>query len=365
MDNTCNSNNGFQLISKYRSAIMGISALWILFFHSWLPLLDNPTNAGIYIIYFLERLIKRIGFCGVDIFLLLSGLGLTFAIKKGSLLKFYFRRLHRILPVFIIIAIVRAFVEHWSITQFLGNISGYNFYMSNVYSFLWFVTAIVTLYLFFPLYYKIFCKAKNKYIVTGTAILIWFIASVLLRNTMRIDLFAFTNRIPIFLIGVHFGYITQNYKQLVFKKWVYAVLTLVFAAGITLAFFYNFQGFTLILPQGNTCLPNFLIAISFPFLLSKLLDLLNRKVPKAEKLFVTILGFFGLFSLELYSVQDWLLKAIPYLIYFEWPYWLINLTSFIVITAISWVLSILIKYFWELIDFIINRKNAKTENISK
>ena len=360
-----NSNNGFQLISKYRSAIMGFSALWILFFHTWVPLIDNSPNVFVYCLYFSERVLQRIGFCGVDIFLLLSGLGLTYAIRKGSLLQFYFRRFKRILPVFFIVAIVRCFVEHWSLTTFLGNISGFNFYVHDIYSFLWFVTAIVTLYLLFPLYYKLFCKVKNKYLVTGIAILVWFIASVLVRDIMRLDLFAFTNRIPIFLVGIHFGYITQNNKQLVFKKWIYAVLTVVFAAGVILAFFYNFRGFSIILPQGNCFLPNFLIAISLPFLLAKLLDILDRKAPKAGKIFVAFFAFFGAFSFELYCVQDWLMDAIPYLVYFEWPGILINVTSFLIISAISWVLSVIIKYLWEFIDKISKRKNAKTENISK
>ena len=71
--------HGLDLISKYRGAIMGFAALWILFFHEWVTLFVN-NQVGVNI----EGYLKRIGFCGVDIFLLLSGIGLTFAIRKGQ-----------------------------------------------------------------------------------------------------------------------------------------------------------------------------------------------------------------------------------------------------------------------------------------
>ena len=87
--------HGLDLISKYRGAIMGFAALWILFFHEWVTLFVN-NQVGVNI----EGYLKRIGFCGVDIFLLLSGIGLTFAIRKGNVLTFYYRRIKRILLPF-------------------------------------------------------------------------------------------------------------------------------------------------------------------------------------------------------------------------------------------------------------------------
>lgn len=73
------------VISKYRKAIMGFAALWILAMHEWRLLIPYGES-------FWERevFLKDIGFCGVDIFLLLSGMGLTYAIKKSSVGRFYF-----------------------------------------------------------------------------------------------------------------------------------------------------------------------------------------------------------------------------------------------------------------------------------
>lgn len=148
--------HGLDLISKYRGAIMGFAALWILFFHEWVTLFVN-NQVGVNI----EGYLKRIGFCGVDIFLLLSGIGLTFAIRKGNVLTFYYRRIKRILLPFLVMAIIRCALEKWPIIEFWKNISGINFYTKSIYSFLWFVPAILTLYLFFPWYYKLFTKTKK------------------------------------------------------------------------------------------------------------------------------------------------------------------------------------------------------------
>lgn len=93
--------NGFDLLSKYRTAIMGFAALWILFSHVWLRVFYS-----IPFLSHIEEFIKKIGFCGVDIFLFLSGLGLTFSIKKHSTKDFYYNRIKRILLPFLIISII-------------------------------------------------------------------------------------------------------------------------------------------------------------------------------------------------------------------------------------------------------------------
>ena len=55
---------------------MGFAALWILVFHEWQMLSTPGTTA-----YEVEWYIKYIGFCGVDIFFVLSGIGMSYALK--------------------------------------------------------------------------------------------------------------------------------------------------------------------------------------------------------------------------------------------------------------------------------------------
>lgn len=348
--NEIDSRNGFLLVSKYRNAIMGIAALWILAFHAWIPVTPVPTPEHFNVLGFLERYIKIIGYCGVDIFLLLSGIGLTFAIKKGSILRFYYRRLRRIILPFLVVSVFLWRVFGWSTLEFIKHISGYNFYFVKADGTMWFVFAIVALYLFFPLYYKLFSKASNKLLFTGIAIAIWLVISLILQNIMRTDLYGFTNRIPVFIIGILFGYITQNKKEIVFKAWTYILLVIILVTGLYLSYLTTLQNFYLILPVGNCFLPNLLIAVSLPFLIAKILDLAERHLSLFGKVLVTVISFFGTFTLESYCIQEWFIKIIPDLMNDGISIHLINLGMFFVINATAWVASVLFKYFWELVE---------------
>lgn len=352
------SRNGFLLLSKYRNAIMGIAALWILCFHAWIPVTPVPTEEHFNLLGFLERYIKIIGYCSVDIFLLLSGIGLTFAIKKGSVIRFYYRRLRRILLPFLVVSLFLWRVFGWSTSEFIKHISGYNFFFETADGTMWFVFAIVTLYLFFPLYHKIFCKAKNKILFTGIALAMWLIISLIVQNIMRIDLYGFTNRIPVFLIGILFGHITQNNKNIAFKAWTYVLLLITLTAGLILTYFTTLQNFYLILPVGNCFLPNLLIAVSLPFLVAKLLDLAERHLSKFGKGISIVLGFFGTFTLESYCIQEWFIKIIPDLMNDGMSIHLINLGMFFVINATAWIASLAFNYFWKLVEFPFKKKKA-------
>ena len=357
-ENKTDSRNGFLLLSKYRNAIMGIAALWILCFHAWIPI--TPIHAeGIFSIFsFLERYLKNIGYCGVDIFLLLSGLGLTFAIKKSSLIVFYYRRLRRIVLPSLVVFVVLWRVFGWSTTEFIQNASGYTFYFKSAECVLWFVPAIVTLYLLFPLYFKLFDKAKNKILFTAVTITIWFIISFVLKDILRTDLYGFTNRIPVFLIGILFGYLTQNRKDIVFNKVTYICLIITLAVGLYLTYLATFFAYPMILPVGNCFLPNLLISVSLSLLVAKLLDLAEKHLSKFGKGINIVLGFFGTFTLESYCIQEWFIKIIPDLMNDGISIHLINLGMFFVINATAWIASLAFNYFWKLVEIPFKKKKT-------
>lgn len=180
------------------------------------------------------------------------------------------------------------------------------------------------------------------------------------RDIMRIDLFAFTNRIPIFVVGIYFGYLSQNHKEIVFKKWIYLLLLIILLLGLYLAYLYNYTSFHIFVKQGNTFLPPFLIAISLPFLLAKLLDILENRVLILERILNVTLSFFGAISLELYCFQDWFEKSTPYLQYFGVPDIAINISLILISIATAWVCSKLTKFFLqELPGLIKNRKKIE------
>ena len=142
--------NDFGIINEYRTAIMGFSALWIYMFHLWQPVVKTEG-----ILQMAEEYITQIGYCGVDIFFFLSGIGLVYAIGKGSVGAFYQRRFSKVLPPFIVMAICKMFVDGWTFPEFIKNISGYHFLTESIYVHLWFVPAILFLYLIFAFVYSV------------------------------------------------------------------------------------------------------------------------------------------------------------------------------------------------------------------
>ena len=294
MKNNCTAPD----IVSYRTELMGLAALWIYIFHEWVPLAPNVPVLG-----FIEGFIKQIGFFGVDIFFLLSGMGLIFAIEKHSLATYYKRRFLRVLPPYLIMAVVLMFVQSWTFPQFLKNLLGITFFTENMYALLWFVPAITILYLLFPLYDAIFKKIPNKILLTVGMLALWLVLSLLFKDHMRLDLFGFTNRIPVFLVGVLLGHLTKE-KTLTIPKWMWGVFLLMFVFGLATAYLTNYKGLYLLVPVSNCCVPNFCLAISGTFLFTKGMALLERYCKMLGKILLKALSFFGVMSLEFYCVQE-------------------------------------------------------------
>ena len=361
------SKNGFKQISRYRGVIMGIATLWILVFHVWIPVFNKPANPVTDVLHNIEEYIRLTGFYGVDIFLMLSGIGLTYAIKKDSLWKFYYRRIRRVFLPFLVASLVSWPVRGWTFGIFIKNVTGYSFYFNHIHTFCWFVTAIITLYIAFPVYYKLFSMAKSKFLFTTLVIALWFLLSILFHGTIRFDFYGFTGRIPVFLIGIHFGHITQSEKEIVFTKKHYAALLLMFAAGIFLGYMYTFKDFEIVLPGAKATVPGTLISVSLSFLVAKLMEILDRKVPKLGKVLVAVIGFFGTISLEVYCTYECLL--IPFFhdaidafvsigLTSRFP---INIIVFAATTLIAFIASLIFKYFWKLVELPFKKKKAETK----
>lgn len=320
------------LINKYRVAIMGFAALWIFLFHEW-----SYVTAAYPKIYAIEHFVKRIGFCGVDFFLFLSGIGLVYSIGKHSVLTFYKRRLVRVFIPLFVIGFAMMVAKGWGIELFLKNVLGYNFYASSMYSFLWFGTAILTLYLVFPLYYFLFKKTKRKYLFTAVALLIWLILSLLFEGTKRGDLYGFTNRIPVFVIGILAGWVVQEGK-FVFTgfKWFCCLITLIL--GLFLAYKTNYEGMYLLVSESNCCIPNLLIAISGSCLLAKCFSVLEKYGKLPGKIVMKFFGLFGTISLEFYCVQEWVGSEVRYRLAGTYNNILINIVDFICVVVAAIVL---------------------------
>lgn len=329
---------------------MGFAALWILVFHEWVPMFDRWPRIAM-----AENYLQRIGFCGVDIFLFLSGMGMVYSIgKSDSLPVFYYKRIKRILFPFLFVALLRCVTESWPAVEFWKNISGFNFYGKDMYTFLWFVPMIMTFYLLFPFYYKFFAGSSNKFLFTCGALMLWLIGTLYVRTTLREDLFGFTNRIPIFLIGIFAGWLFQN-KEVIFDRLVWGVLILMYVLGGYLAYLSCFRGMYLLVPVSECCIPNILMAVSLSFLIPGALYLISEKwrVRAVGRAFSGILSFYGMFTLEFYCVQEWLGGKIISAMREDYSRWKINIAVLAGVTATAFAIHFMSHYFWKLLEHIV------------
>ena len=334
------SKRNFNDINKYRTAIMGFAALWIYFYHEqgyeWCHVYFSPQIVS-RLLYF----IKRLGFCGVDIFLLLSGIGLVYAIEKSSIGTFYRRRLERVFVPFVILGVCTAFVEKWSIASFFRKIFFYDFFFVNTISFLWYIPSVIILYLFFPLYYRYFKKSQHKFRFTLIFILIWLVLTVLFKDFIRYDFYRFTNRIPVFLCGILSGWLIRE-EKLCLGKLSWVVLGISFAAGILLGFLTVSRGVYLLVPMSFFGVPAFLIGIAGTAFLAKGFSLVDNKL--VGNLIVKFFSFFGSFSLEIYCVQDLIddvFRTMMMSTYEHWMenWWKIDIAVFLCTIAAAFILS--------------------------
>lgn len=343
METISNTKDGFTLLRKYRNCLMGFAALCILVFHTWCRVLENTS------LWFLEDFITRIGFFGVDIFFFLSGLGLFFSIQSNSVLEFYYHRFRRLVISVLTVALLYYVVDDWTIWELLRNISGINFYTQNIYSFLWFVPAIATLYLLFPIYYKFFSASSNKTAFTLYILVLWLLASIALSDNLRIDLYGFTNRIPIFCVGCLAGYLSQQ-RTYTFNRSIWILLVLTLILGLYLSYLTTYRSMQLLVPVPDCCVPNFLITVSLSFLIPKGLELLhNTSVLKPiESVLVRFFTFFGIISLELYCIQEWLFALMRPWLFQHFNVLMVNVVFFISVTVLGANLWLLQKTVWKL-----------------
>lgn len=327
---------------------MGFAALWIEAFHVSFPMLYNYDRLAR-----LETVVKHFGFCGVDIFLFLSGMGLVYAIQKASLSAFYVRRIQRVIVPFVLMGILQALLDDWSLLFFIQNIFCYSFLFKNIFSFLWFVPMIILLYTVFPLYYKIFIKSTNKIVFTIAVLALWLIISLCFKDTARTDIWFFTNRIPIFAVGILTGWISQQ-KDIVADRLTWITLAILFGLGVLLAYLTNYRDYYVLVPVSNCCVPTFLLAISICFLLSKMLDMLlkTKGLRRICEMVLGILNFYGTISLELYCIQEYLvseflyplLKAYLAGVLYNIP---LNLAILLILTGIAWVIHYESQWIWK------------------
>lgn len=193
-------NFSYKWISTYRTQLMGAAILWVVFFHSTI------NAAGIPVI----GTIQSLGYGGVDIFLLLSGLGLYYACKKDrSIAVFYKRRVLRVIPTYLTVVLVtcllRWYLGEMTLVDVVLNLTTLSFWLNTNPMFDWYIPALLLLYLVTPWFMRL-VQSRNPYAVVATTALAGLVLSIIITYTPLSYLHIFVIRIPVFVTGFLVGY---------------------------------------------------------------------------------------------------------------------------------------------------------------
>ncbi|MDH6354949.1 peptidoglycan/LPS O-acetylase OafA/YrhL [Dysgonomonas sp. PH5-45] len=327
-----------KLFSEYRLQLLGIAIIWCLLFHSGYHFSIHSFN---YLVFY--------GWAGVDMFLLLSGLGIYFSLRKNSSIKeFYKRRFFRIYPSFVVAIVVHSIYKSYSLSDTILDMLTINYWIGSPHIFNWFISGLIAFYLLSPWYYKLF--KRNPGVTTVVGVLF----SLLLVFITPLYLFFFITRIPIFLIGFYIGYLIAEKKETgkPNKKYVWIMFS-AFVFGCISLFLVHKNIFVSI-PQTKTLCMVFIIPFLCLFIAKILSVFKNYKYP--------FLSFVGKYTFPLYlfydMIADYLIR-VDYALYkivdiSSYPLWV----SEIIVAVIGLIFSY---FFQNMMDKITDKIRLKLE----
>lgn len=286
-----------QDISEYRGQLMGIATLLVIFGHS--------VGNGVAMPRWMESLCG-LSSVGVDIFLLVSGLGLWYSLTSlnGNNVQqgvrcWYLRRYKRILiPYLIIIGFhcTLSVLHGMPISQALFELSTLSYWVNHQGA--WFIAMLIPVYALTPLHYRICNKVKSPVLYSSLLIAFMVVISALnypVESTgcqMVIDnVKQVLYHLPSFLIGFMLAPFAKTGKKISYF-WM-SILPLALVAIMKVMQCGYWPEF-LVLPFVAVCCPTF---------------------KYMGKIFFSVLNFLGKISLESYLLNvvigTWIIWYLP------------------------------------------------------
>ena len=324
-------NFTWKTILKYRNLIYGISAIWIVLFH----LVGYHRIGAPVVSSFLS-----LGNMGVDIFLFLSAIGLSFSIEKNSLAHFYKNRFNRTFLTHILISVPFFIWMMFVIND--GTLADIPLLFENVFTIsywrgkdyvMWYIPCILVLYIFFPLLYKL--HRKSKYIT-----ILMIVLSVVIELTMKHFDVAFfhhaertLSRIPVFLMGLYVSDFVKKEKKVSSISIVVAfLLVAIFMVirPINSVFAFSDKTMNLLCERYSYSVLSISVIIAGTFLI----NLIEKYKP--TKLFIKMFSFLGGLSLEIYLVHVIIIRFMTHYNLYRlasWSVW------YVAVPAVSIVLA--------------------------
>lgn len=200
----------YHVLSKYRTELMGAAIFWVMLFHSF----DLNLGFG-----FLNRL-RDVGFGGVDIFILLSAVGLVSSLSKREqrCADFMARRAGRVLPAYYLVMVpytvflILCRGVPWSTLAW--NASLLYYWVQPAGAFNWYVAGIMAFYLVTPFCFRCLQRSKHRNLLGAAGVLAGMAVS---GGLLRADIWYaldVTCRIPIFFLGLTVSFYVVEERKL-------------------------------------------------------------------------------------------------------------------------------------------------------
>lgn len=296
----------YSYLSRYRSELMGLAILWVVWFHSRLKWDFLPEGALRELFFFL----RQVGYGGVDIFLLVSGLGIYRSLETRSLPDYAKNRAKKLLPVW------WSYLALWVALELLVWKDGMTFREVLGFAFFtgywqdlehqgnWYVYFIPFLYLIAPVLCALLRESRRKTLTCGLLVLAGLALSLTFFENSRI-LMLFT-RIPIFVVGMYFAAALRE-KPMNGRRWFLCLGLCVLGSGVLVLCYVLWKDY--LWDYGLWWYPFLVIAPALSLLLCRGME----ATPRVGRPVRFVLRALGKASLEILLISDLLFTHLKYL----------------------------------------------------
>lgn len=333
-------------LSEYRAVFMGLAIIFVMLCHNTLKVPESLKTT--------RSVLTAMCQCGVDMFMILSGLGLYYSFYKNSAVGlFWKKRITKILIPYCIAVAIYAFVyvgylKHATLGEYLWRYSLISFYI-DAELVIWFVATILTLYGIFPaLYYGLQRSVKGfMWCILGVIVTCVIVSYLPLSRELIIINEIFISRVPAFMTGMIVAKILKEQKDPEISTWQVWIGFLVSG----LAFVW-----VMLSGMGNWWAIGRLLFLPFTFCGMMLLSVaLDRGAANGKK--YKALAFLGGITFELYLCHERILATINDFLYlFPYNEMVLSLCSNILAIGLSifgaWLL-------YKIAGFLTKGKKAK------
>ncbi len=276
-------------VSRYRDELKGLAMLWIVWFHSGLKLPGVFDD------------LRLLGYGGVDVFLFLMGMGLSYSLRKNPDPRAYLaRRMKKLLPAYLPIVLawmviqypLLGFTARQAVQGAAGNLFmvGYWLQLPGVYN--WFANTVFTFVLLAPVVYAVLSGGQGK----GLAALLVIAFGIGAAN-IGLEQMMPVSRLPVFIIGMAFGL----WQGGVNRAWHKALYALSFLLGSFLVLYCIHRAPGTLIVYGTYWYP--FLLITPPLCMG--LAFLFRKADGCKKAFAP-LRWVGKSSFAIYLINVWI-----------------------------------------------------------